>query len=202
MKFSTLLLVGIASAMPGYNPGQQRDNRGMSNEEGGYEYFNMEEPSGIQGNEKGGYEDFSEDHPSSMRLNRGPSDGSRRLNRRISQKINGNQGNQGGSGDQHILAQVNAVRAKVGTPPLKLSSKLKIAAQKHSEYQAETSKMSHFGSGGSSPTQRINAAGIKGAIQAWVYSPSHYRNLVDKGFKYVAFGENNKYYTQDFSSND
>ncbi|KXN65618.1 PR-1-like protein [Conidiobolus coronatus NRRL 28638] len=182
MKYATLLLATIVSSMPSFKSGQGHGNGGMSNRDDW-----DQEDNGNQW-DQGGQDDS--DKSSS----------------------------QGSSTDEQNLQELNKIRAKVGAPPLKLSHKLTQAAQKHSDDQAQMHNMSHTGSDGSSPTQRIHRSGISGgatgenvawnqrdwsvANEVWVHSPGHYQNMIDKDFKYVGFGVTNRYYTEDFSSND
>jgi uncharacterized protein YkwD len=198
MKYATLLLATIVSSMPSFKSGQGSGNGGMSNKSGSNQEDNGNQLD--QGNQHG-------------------SSGSNNSERSFENQNNSNiSTSQGSSTDQENLEQLNAIRAKVGAPPLQLSSKLTQAAQKHSDDQAKMHNMSHAGSDGSSPRQRINEAGISGgetgenvawnqrdwseATGVWVKSPGHYQNMIDRGFKYVGFGVTNRYYTEDFSSSN
>ncbi|MFD5639623.1 CAP domain-containing protein, partial [Streptomyces sp. NPDC127077] len=58
-----------------------------------------------------------------------------------------------------MVALVNSERAKVGCSPLALNAKLSQAAQAHSMDKASHNTMSHTGSDGSDPGQRITRAG-------------------------------------------
>jgi LysM repeat protein len=58
-----------------------------------------------------------------------------------------------------LIAEVNAYRAANGLPPFEVDSSLMTAAQRHSEYMAETGTISHGGPGGSSARDRAVAAG-------------------------------------------
>jgi hypothetical protein len=228
MKFSALLFATFVSSMPSYSSGNGGNNGGG--------YGNMSNPSGMQlgvGLQNGGGRRYKGSNGNNYNQgNQGGDYGQGGYDMGGGNYGQGNQGSgddyspspspgtgggdQGSADDQAKLDELNAIRAKVGAPPLQLSSKLTQAAQKHSDDQAKMRNMSHTGSDGSSPTQRINRAGIKGgqtgenvawnqrdwsaATQVWVKSPGHYKNMIDKGFKYVGFGATNKYYTEDFSS--
>ncbi|KAJ0389389.1 hypothetical protein P43SY_011311 [Pythium insidiosum] len=67
------------------------------------------------------------------------------------------------SKDMHaeMLQAVNAERAKMNLPPLCYNTKLNKAAQDHSQDQANTKRMSHTGSNGSSMTDRMKQVGFK-----------------------------------------
>ncbi|KAJ9077770.1 hypothetical protein DSO57_1013418 [Entomophthora muscae] len=115
-----------------------------------------------------------------------------------------------------MLRLVNSVRARVGARPLRLNGRLIAAAQKHSQYQARIRRMTHNGSGGSSPSQRIEREGydwanvgenvawnqrdVRRVMTAWVNSPQHYKNLISRDFTEFGAGVYNLYWTQDFGS--
>ncbi|CAM5234455.1 hypothetical protein SALBM217S_06840 [Streptomyces griseoloalbus] len=58
-----------------------------------------------------------------------------------------------------VVELVNAERAEAGCSPVTANSTLNTAAQRHSEDMASTGTMSHTGSDGSDPGQRITRAG-------------------------------------------
>ncbi|KAI9290992.1 SCP-like extracellular, partial [Neoconidiobolus thromboides FSU 785] len=116
----------------------------------------------------------------------------------------------------YMLQKVNQVRAQNGASPLKYNNLLNVAAQQHSDDQARAKKMSHTGSDGSSPDERVEKAGYKWAsvaenvawnqktvdqvMDAWVKSPGHFKNLVNKKYTDFGAGVNNYYWTQTFGS--
>ncbi|TIP59521.1 MAG: hypothetical protein E5X56_10130 [Mesorhizobium sp.] len=61
--------------------------------------------------------------------------------------------------EQYLLELINAARAKAGVQPLAFDNDLSEAAEGHSRWMLATDTFSHTGSGGSSPTQRMKAAG-------------------------------------------
>lgn len=61
--------------------------------------------------------------------------------------------------EQYMLELVNAERAKVGAQPLAFDGDLNESAEKHSAWMIATDTFSHTGSGGSTPGQRMAAAG-------------------------------------------
>ncbi|TIP77930.1 MAG: CAP domain-containing protein, partial [Mesorhizobium sp.] len=61
--------------------------------------------------------------------------------------------------EQYLLELINAERAKAGVQPLAFDNDLSEAAEGHSRWMLATDTFSHTGSGGSSPTQRMKAAG-------------------------------------------
>ncbi|AUX80428.1 CAP domain-containing protein [Sinorhizobium fredii] len=61
--------------------------------------------------------------------------------------------------EQYLLELINAERAKAGVQPLAFDNDLSEAAEGHSQWMLAADVFSHTGSGGSSSTQRIKAAG-------------------------------------------
>ncbi|KUN04692.1 hypothetical protein AQI95_19335 [Streptomyces yokosukanensis] len=117
-----------------------------------------------------------------------------------------------------ILQLVNAERAKVGCRPLTLNSELTKAAQAHSADMASHRNMSHTGSDGSSPGERITAAGYQWSaygenvaygyatadqvMTGWMNSPGHRANILNCSFKEIGVGlaQPGSYWTQDFGT--
>ncbi|CAL9618281.1 hypothetical protein SUDANB120_05805 [Streptomyces sp. enrichment culture] len=117
-----------------------------------------------------------------------------------------------------ILALVNKERAAVGCPALTVNEQLTKAAQAHSEDMASHSTMSHTGSDGSDPGQRITRAGYEWrtygenvaygystaeqVMQGWMNSPGHRQNILNCAFKEIGVGlaQPNHYWTQDFGA--
>ena len=91
--------------------------------------------------------------------------------------------------EQQALGLINDIRTANGLASLSQSSELTQAANLHSEDMAGTGVMSHSGSDGSDPGQRITAAGYtwrvygeivaagyqsaKAVVDAWMNSPPH-----------------------------
>ncbi len=92
------------------------------------------------------------------------------------------------------LSMINAYRQQKGLPPLALDPKLKQAAQAHAKDLAENDRISHFGSDGSDPWERVSRTGFDPKVAAenvgtgqrsfaevfreWQLSPSHDKNLL------------------------
>ncbi|MEU0602648.1 CAP domain-containing protein [Streptomyces sp. NPDC006393] len=123
------------------------------------------------------------------------------------------------SGDTARVVQlVNAERAKVGCSPLTVNADLTKAAQAHSEDMAAHRNMSHTGSDGSSPGDRITRAGYtwssygenvaygystpEQVMSAWMNSPGHRENILNCGYKEIGVGlaQPGSYWTQDFGT--
>ncbi|GAA3503773.1 hypothetical protein GCM10019016_108850 [Streptomyces prasinosporus] len=113
---------------------------------------------------------------------------------------------------------VNAERGKVGCSPVKVNTALTGAAQKHSEDMAASGTMSHTGSDGSSPADRITRAGYSWStygenvahgystpeqvMAGWMGSPGHKKNILNCSFKEIGVGlaQPGHYWTQDFGT--
>lgn len=95
---------------------------------------------------------------------------------------------------EKALAQINKYRASKGLKPLKLNAQLTAAAKAHARDLAKWDRISHFGSDGSNPWDRIQRTGYKARLAAenvgtgqvtfeevlrgWKESPSHNKNLL------------------------
>ncbi|MER6346013.1 CAP domain-containing protein [Streptomyces sp. NPDC001595] len=117
-----------------------------------------------------------------------------------------------------IVELVNAERAKAGCSPVKPNATLTKAAQAHSEDMAAHRNMSHTGSDGSSPGDRITRAGYiwstygenvaygystpEQVMTGWMNSPGHKANILNCAFKEIGVGlaQPGSYWTQDFGT--
>ncbi|MFS4093020.1 CAP domain-containing protein [Streptomyces sp. AF1A] len=117
-----------------------------------------------------------------------------------------------------IVQLVNSERAKAGCSALTLNSALTKAAQAHSADMAAHQNMSHTGSDGSSPGDRITAAGYawssygenvaygyatpEDVMAGWMASPGHRANILNCSFKEIGVGyaPQGNYWTQDFGT--
>lgn len=117
-----------------------------------------------------------------------------------------------------VVELVNKERSKVGCSPLTVNAKLTKAAQDHSKDMAAHRNMSHTGSDGSSPEDRIQRAGYnwsaygenvaygystpESVMAGWMSSPGHKRNILDCSFKEIGVGlaQPGDYWTQDFGT--
>ncbi|ATZ22551.1 Cysteine-rich secretory protein family protein [Streptomyces lavendulae subsp. lavendulae] len=117
-----------------------------------------------------------------------------------------------------VVALVNKERAAVGCPAVTVNGELTKAAQDHSADMAAHATMSHTGSDGSDPGQRITAAGYTWrtygenvaygyptpakVMEGWMNSPGHKRNILDCSFKEIGVGlaQPGQYWTQDFGA--
>ncbi|WP_030300388.1 CAP domain-containing protein [Streptomyces katrae] len=117
-----------------------------------------------------------------------------------------------------VVALVNKERAKAGCSALTVNAKLTDAALKHSQDMAAHANMSHTGSDGSDPGQRITRAGYswttygenvaygyttpEQVMTGWMNSPGHRENILNCAFKEigVALAQPNSFWTQDFGT--
>jgi len=126
-----------------------------------------------------------------------------------------------GYSPERMLCLVNQERAKANVQLLKLSAKLGLAAQYHSNTQAASSTMTHDDPHGLDAGQRITMYGLSWqscgenvafgypnediVMQKWMASPGHRENILKTDFQYfgsaIAFDKDNvRYWTQEFAS--
>ncbi|WP_411102736.1 CAP domain-containing protein [Streptomyces sp. cmx-4-9] len=117
-----------------------------------------------------------------------------------------------------VVALVNKERAAAGCSALTVNAKLTAAAQGHSQDMAAHANMSHTGSDGSDPGQRITRAGYtwstygenvaygysspEQVMTGWMNSPGHRQNILNCSFKEIGVGlaQPNSYWTQSFGA--
>ncbi|MGX4693966.1 CAP domain-containing protein [Streptomyces sp. JNUCC 63] len=117
-----------------------------------------------------------------------------------------------------VVELVNSERAKAGCSPLTVNATLTKAAQTHSDDMASHRNMSHTGSDGSSPGDRITRAGYnwrtygenvaygystpEQVMAGWMSSPGHKANILNCSFKEIGVGlaQPGDYWTQDFGA--
>lgn len=123
--------------------------------------------------------------------------------------------------EQRVIDLTNQLRAQAGCQPLVYSERLARAARVHSADMANNGFFDHIGSDGSTPSQRIQAAGYKAAmsaeniaagfsspeavVQAWSTSAGHRQNMLNcslteigVGYAYAAGSEYGHYWTEEF----
>ncbi|MEU1811406.1 CAP domain-containing protein [Micromonospora aurantiaca (nom. illeg.)] len=120
---------------------------------------------------------------------------------------------------QKVVTIVNQERAKAGCKALTVNAKLNLAAQRHSQDQADHKKMDHTGSNGSQPWDRVKAAGYSysmvgenvawnyqtpAAVMAgWMNSEGHRKNILNCSYTQIGVGvarSNGPYWTQVFGT--
>ncbi|MEU9277108.1 CAP domain-containing protein [Streptomyces sp. NPDC048342] len=117
-----------------------------------------------------------------------------------------------------VVELVNAERGKVGCSALTLNTTLSKVAQAHSADMALHQNMSHSGSDGSSPGDRLTDAGYawstygenvaygyaspEQVMAGWMASPGHKANILNCAFKEIGVGlaQPDSYWTQDFGT--
>ena len=117
--------------------------------------------------------------------------------------------------EREMLALINQERTSRGLDPLELERNLNESSEDHSTWMLDTDNFSHTGEGGSTATQRIQAAGFDltgswstGENIAWqsergepgisddvaqlhenlMNSPGHRANVLNPDFKYIGIG--------------
>ncbi|MGC5021074.1 CAP domain-containing protein [Micromonospora sp. DT47] len=120
---------------------------------------------------------------------------------------------------KQVVDLVNAERAKAGCNALKIDDKLMLAAQRHSQDQADHQDMTHTGSDGSDAGERLDRVGYSwrtygenvawnqktpaAVMDAWMNSPDHRDNILNCAFTQIGVGvatSNGPYWTQDFAA--
>ncbi|MGW0957258.1 CAP domain-containing protein [Streptomyces sp. NPDC002545] len=117
-----------------------------------------------------------------------------------------------------VVELVNAERSKAGCSALTVNDKLTKAAQAHSEDMAAHRNMSHTGSDGSNPGDRITRAGYtwqtygenvaygyatpEQVMAGWMSSAGHKANILNCSFKEIGVGlaQPGNYWTQEFGA--
>lgn len=126
---------------------------------------------------------------------------------------------------QAVVNATNQYRIQAGLSPLRWNPVLSVAALAHSQDMASNDFFGHMGSNGSSPLDRIRAAGYaydsagenvaagyatpEGVVQAWMQSSSHRANILNPDFTEMGVGfflmeqdpgvvRSRHYWTQDF----
>jgi uncharacterized protein YkwD len=102
-----------------------------------------------------------------------------------------------------MLERVNAIRRKEGLPPLVLNPLLGRVAQQHAEDMLARSYSGHWTPEGLDPSRRALAAGYASgigeniveqrfsagaALEAWLSSPGHRRNILDPSCREMGLG--------------
>ncbi|MFI5847769.1 CAP domain-containing protein [Micromonospora chalcea] len=120
---------------------------------------------------------------------------------------------------QKVVTLVNQERAKAGCKALTVNAKLNLAAQRHSQDQADHKKMDHNGSDGSKPWDRVKRAGYNYSMvgenvawgyqsaaevmDGWMKSEGHRKNILNCGYTQIGMGlarSNGPYWTQVFAT--
>ncbi|MCG3043377.1 CAP domain-containing protein, partial [Streptomyces sp. S1A] len=123
-----------------------------------------------------------------------------------------------GDAEARVVELVNSERARAGCAPLKVNEKLTEAARAHSQDMADHRNMSHTGSDGSGPGDRIERAGYEwrtygenvahgyrtpeSVMDGWMSSPGHKRNILNCSFEEIGVGlaQPGDYWTQTFGA--
>jgi len=105
---------------------------------------------------------------------------------------------------EEMLAQVNAARKRAGLRPLRLSSDLDRAAQRHAEDMLARGYFSHKSPSGTTVRERSRAAGyvwraigeniaygqtsVDEVVETWMDSPTHRKNILSPNFTELGVG--------------
>ncbi|WP_245687482.1 CAP domain-containing protein [Streptacidiphilus griseoplanus] len=117
-----------------------------------------------------------------------------------------------------VLDLVNEERWRAGCGPLVLDRRLSESARRHSGDMAYWHHISHRGSDGTAPVDRIRRTGFRAkawgenvasgyrtadqVMDAWMASPGHRENILNCRYKRmgIAHAEPGDYWTQDFAA--
>ncbi|RSN20599.1 CAP domain-containing protein [Amycolatopsis sp. WAC 04169] len=117
-----------------------------------------------------------------------------------------------------VTRLVNVFRKKSGLPPFETDERLRTAARRHSKDMARRNFCAHVAPDGSTPADRMRAAGHphpggenvargqvdpRTVVQAWLDSPGHRANLANPQFTTIGVGvyflaDAGPYWTQNF----
>ena len=111
-----------------------------------------------------------------------------------------------------LVNMINAERKSRGLHALKIDPKLNCAAEMHSKDVGPKKLCQHNGTDGSSPWDRAKKCGTsasreniacgqrtpRAAVDAWLKSPGHFKNMMAKDINYIGVGEANFYWTNIF----
>ena len=105
---------------------------------------------------------------------------------------------------REMLAQVNAARKRAGLKPLRLSSVLAKAAQRHAEDMLSRGYFAHRSPSGTTVRERSKAAGydwravgeniafgqtsVNEVVTTWLESPGHRKNILSPNFSELGLG--------------
>ncbi len=103
-------------------------------------------------------------------------------------------------------------------PPISWNDLLEKAARNHSEDMERHNYFSHISEKGMNLSTRLEEVGYKWknygenigmgyktdseAIEAWMHSPAHCKNIMSKNFKEIGMASAGGYWTQDFGSTE
>lgn len=105
---------------------------------------------------------------------------------------------------QRIVELTNQNRAEAGCPPVSLDPRLTQAAEQHSRRMAQDDFFAHVGPDGSSPADRVLAAGYdfvlvgeniaagyaspEAVVESWMESEEHRENILNCEFEEIGVG--------------
>ncbi|MFT5150245.1 MAG: hypothetical protein ACI841_000226 [Planctomycetota bacterium] len=120
--------------------------------------------------------------------------------------------------EAHLFQMTNDYRVMLGRHRLAWDPRLQLATRWHSDYIADTAVVGHSqeGSGRRDPVQRMLSAGYadgvtencfggsgspKGALDAWIQSSAHHRNLLLVNVRGMAVSQTSHSWVQNFGNN-
>ena len=126
-----------------------------------------------------------------------------------------------GGSQLKVVELTNDAREQAGCAPLATNTNLNVVAQEHASDMAANSYFSHNSQNGSTPFDRMRAAGASGSgymaeniawgqtsaaqvVKAWMDSPGHRKNILNCNLKRIGVGyavgpTGKTYWVQDFN---
>lgn len=117
--------------------------------------------------------------------------------------------------ERRVFELTNMERVNSGVAPLRWNDSLAYISRQHSRDMAANNSMSHMGSDGSTPWDRMSRAGIpweaaaenvawgqrtaEAVVSAWMDSESHRDNILDPTLRQLGVGFADFYWTQKFT---
>jgi len=113
---------------------------------------------------------------------------------------------------KRMVNMINKERKARGLHALKVDPKLNCAAQMHSDDIGPDRLCQHEGTDGSSPWDRAERCETRAfgenvacgqdtprkAVDAWIKSPGHFKNMMNEKFEFIGVGVNNNFWTNIF----
>ena len=109
--------------------------------------------------------------------------------------------------DDAVRCEINKIRATHGLAPIRTTTELRVAAQRHSEDMVRRRYFAHVSPSGQNVSERVRQSGYRfrrvgenigwgtgsaatpaAIVQAWMHSPPHRRIILTPGFREAGVG--------------
>ncbi len=85
------------------------------------------------------------------------------------------------SGEQQVIEQTNAQRARYGLPPLAMDANLMQSARNHCTWMAKNARLQHSGQMVAENIAQGQSSATE-AVTDWMNSPGHRANILNRGY--------------------